>query len=132
MHPASYPGAPHPISSAHNLRPPAPSGQPYHPALADNLDYGEMADMLYNQMEMDPSESLFTPRPSYTDPYFRVVPPGSGPAPYAQHPMGLPSGLPHFHSPSPLDLSEDIDIPEIYDQERSSSSHTRSSRSRHH
>ncbi|KAG9120480.1 hypothetical protein FRC07_004019 [Ceratobasidium sp. 392] len=121
----SYPAAQLPGPHS-NFQP----GYPYPSQLpVDSLDYGEMADMLYNQMDMDPTDSLFPPHPSYTDPYFRTLPPAGDPSLYAQNPLIIPSGLPQFHSVSPLDLGEDV---ETYERGRgSSSSHARSSRSRH-
>ncbi|KAG8720426.1 hypothetical protein FRC08_000299 [Ceratobasidium sp. 394] len=129
----AHPSPSYPVAHLPGHHPSFPSGHPYPSQLPlDNLDYGEMADMLYNQMEMDPGDSLFPPRPSYTDPYFRALPAGADPLLYAHDPMMLPSGLPQFHSVSPLDLGADVELPEAYERGRgSSSSHSRSSRSRH-
>ncbi|KAG9103819.1 hypothetical protein FRC06_007797 [Ceratobasidium sp. 370] len=132
---SAHPSPSYPVAHLPGSHPsfPPPPGHSYPSQLPlDSLDYGEMADMLYNQMEMDPADSLFPPRPSYTDPYFHTMPPGADPLLYAQNPMMLPSGHPQFHSVSPLDLGADVQLPEGYERGRgSSSSHSRSSRSRH-
>ncbi|KAG8697636.1 hypothetical protein FRC09_007743 [Ceratobasidium sp. 395] len=130
---SAFPSPSYPVALLPGSHPAIPPGYSYPSQIPlDNLDYGEMADMLYNQVEMDPADSLFPPHPSYTDPYFRTMPAGGNSSLYAHDPRVMPSGLPQFHSVSPLDLDENDQLPDPYERGRgSSSSHARSSRSRH-